>query len=61
MKQECEEKPPAGTFALTITKALQDQYRVVYLMVQRYLKGKSNYISTIDSNIDVELESFNYA
>jgi hypothetical protein len=43
-------------FALTITKALQDQYKDLFNDTT-ILKGKSNYISTIDSNIDVELES----
>jgi|TARA_R110002020_G_scaffold61058_4_gene164707 ATP-dependent DNA helicase DinG len=55
-EQECEDEPPAGTFALTITKALQDQYCSLFKGTT-ILKGKSNYISTIDSNIDVELES----
>jgi|TARA_R110002020_G_scaffold83065_7_gene205758 ATP-dependent DNA helicase DinG len=55
-EQECEDEQPAGTFALTITKALQDQYKSLFKGTT-ILKGKSNYISTIDSNIDVELES----
>ena len=55
-EQECEAELPAGTFALTITKALQDQYKGLFEDTI-ILKGKSNYISTIDSNIDVELES----
>ena len=55
-EQECEAELPAGTFALTITKALQDQYKGLFPETT-ILKGKSNYISTIDSNIDVELES----
>ena len=55
-EQECEEEVPAGASALTITKALQDQYKTLFDDVT-ILKGKSNYISTIDSNIDVEMES----
>jgi Rad3-related DNA helicase len=55
-EEECEEEDPPGAFALTITKALQDQYRDLFKDTT-ILKGKSNYISTIDSNIDVELES----
>jgi len=55
-ENECEDEDTAGTFALTITKALQDQYKDLFRDTT-ILKGKSNYISTIDSNIDVELES----
>ena len=55
-EQECENQQPPGGFALTITKALQDQYKSLFKGTT-ILKGKSNYISTIDSNIDVELES----
>ena len=55
-EQECEDELPSGAFALTITKALQDQYKGLFHDTT-ILKGKSNYISTIDSNIDVELES----
>lgn len=55
-EEECREELPAGTSALTITKALQDQYKRLFNDVT-ILKGKSNYISEIDTNIDVELES----
>jgi len=55
-EDECEDEDATGTFALTITKALQDQYKDLFNDTT-ILKGKSNYISTIDSNIDVELES----
>lgn len=44
-----------GGFVLTITKALQDQY--VKLFDCASLKGKNNYMSTIDSTMDVEIES----
>ena len=55
-EDECGEQAPAGAFALTITKALQDQYKSLFKGTT-ILKGKSNYISTIDSDIDVEMES----
>ena len=55
-EEECKDEQPFGTFALTITKALQDQYKSLFKDTT-ILKGKSNYISTIDTNIDVELES----
>ena len=55
-EQECVDELSTGAFALTITKALQDQYKSLFKDTT-ILKGKSNYISTIDSNIDVELES----
>ena len=55
-EEECEDEQSPGAFALTITKALQDQYKDLFSDTT-ILKGKSNYISTIDSNIDVELES----
>lgn len=46
---------PHGALVLTITKALQDQYTSLFDC--KSLKGKSNYISTIDSTMDVEIES----
>ena len=55
-EDECEEQDYAGAFALTITKALQDQYENLFEGTT-ILKGKSNYMSTIDTNIDVEMES----
>ena len=55
-EQECEDVAPSGAFALTITKALQDQYKSLFKGTT-ILKGKSNYTSTIDSDIDVEMES----
>ena len=51
---DCENEPPFGTFTLTITKALQDQYTGLFKQVET-LKGKVNYgceldgISTVDS------------
>ena len=44
-----------GAVALTITKALQDQYSALFNC--DILKGKSNYTSTIDRTMDVEVES----
>lgn len=46
---------PHGAFTLTITKALQDQY--VKLFDCESLKGKSNYMSTLEPTMDVEIES----
>ena len=55
-EQECKNELPAGAFALTITKTLQDQYKDLFEDTS-ILKGKVNYRSTIDPNIDVEMES----
>jgi Rad3-related DNA helicase len=53
--QHHEPYPGHGALALTITKTLQDQYAKLFDCT--ILKGKSNYISTIDSQMDVEIES----
>jgi ATP-dependent DNA helicase DinG len=53
---ECTNEDPSGAFALTITKSLQDQYLKLF-DDSAIIKGKSNYQSTLDSNIDVEMES----
>ncbi len=55
-EDECKNALPAGAFALTITKTLQDQYQDLFEDTA-VLKGKANYRSTIDENIDVEQES----
>jgi len=55
-EDECKSEKPAGTFALTITKTLQDQYLQLF-KDSAIAKGKSNYVSTIDPNIDVEIEN----
>jgi ATP-dependent DNA helicase DinG len=55
-ENECKNALPAGAFALTITKTLQDQYQDLFEDTA-VLKGKANYRSTIDENIDVEQES----
>ena len=53
---ECLDEPPSGAFALTITKSLQDQYLQLF-DDSALMKGKSNYMSTLDPNIDVEMET----
>ena len=45
---ECENEPPFGSFTLTITKNLQDQYRDLFSHVS-VLKGKNNYICEVDN------------
>lgn len=50
---ECLQQPPFGTFALTITKSLQDQYLSLFPDTD-LLKGKTNYICNVDQNYDVE-------
>tara|TARA_R110002124_G_scaffold111124_1_gene264754 strand:+ start:1288 stop:2916 length:1629 start_codon:yes stop_codon:yes gene_type:complete len=53
---ECLDEEPSGAFALTITKSLQDQYKDLF-DDSAIMKGKSNYQSTLDTSIDVEMES----
>jgi ATP-dependent DNA helicase DinG len=50
---EIQEQKPFGAFALTITKALQDQYKDLFSEVD-VLKGKSNYQCSYDENYNVE-------
>lgn len=50
---DCISQPPFGTFALTITKSLQDQYLKLFPDTD-ILKGKTNYLCDIDNNYDVE-------
>lgn len=50
---ECENEPPFGSFTLTITKNLQDQYKDLFQQVN-LMKGKSNYICEIDNISTVE-------
>ena len=52
-EQECKDELPAGAFALTITKSLQDQYKSLFKDTS-VLKGKSNYQCEVDTNYDVE-------
>jgi Rad3-related DNA helicase len=51
-EDEIDEKP-FGAFALTITKALQDQYKELFNDVD-VLKGKTNYQCSYDTNFSVE-------
>ena len=53
-EDECEEERPFGCTALTITKALQDQYKELFDDV-KVLKGKSNYQCEVDNRFTVEL------
>jgi len=53
-EEECNEEKSFGCTALTITKALQDQYKELFDDVQ-VLKGKSNYTCDIDDRFTVEL------
>lgn len=52
-EEEVEDTPNFGTFALTITKALQDQYKELFDETD-VLKGKSNYPCTYDKEFTVE-------
>lgn len=52
-QNEAEDEKPFGAFALTITKALQDQYKELFDDVD-VLKGKSNYQCSYDTNFTVE-------
>jgi ATP-dependent DNA helicase DinG len=47
------QQEPFGCFALTITKALQDQYQALFDDIS-ILKGKSNYQCTYDNNFGVD-------
>ena len=51
---DCDEEPAFGCSALTITKALQDQYKELFNDVE-VLKGKSNYQCAIDPNFAVDV------
>ena len=51
--EELRKEPPHGTFVLTITKSLQDQYLGLFPETD-VLKGKTNYVCNIDNNFDVE-------
>ena len=51
---ECLEEPSFGSFVLTITKTLQDQYQQLFDDIT-VLKGKTNYRCDIDDNFDTEL------
>lgn len=53
-EDECNEEREFGCTALTITKALQDQYKELFDDVE-VLKGKSNYSCVVDENYSVEV------
>ena len=59
-EQECKNEPASGTFALTITKSLQDQYQELFTDTNT-LKGKTNYICDVDKNYDAELAPCTFA
>ena len=57
---ECNDEPAHGTFALTITKNLQDQYARLFDDTD-VLKGKTNYRCDIDDNFDTEMAPCTFA
>jgi len=59
-EQECKDESAFGTFALTITKSLQDQYQELFANTDA-LKGKTNYICDVDNNYDAELAPCTFA
>lgn len=50
---DARKEPAFGTFTLTITKSLQDQY-IQLFEDGKLLKGKTNYQCHVDENFDVE-------
>ena len=53
-QEDCEESPAFGCTALTITKALQDQYKELFDDV-KVVKGKSNYQCVVDERFPVDV------
>jgi len=53
-EDECNEEKVFGCTALTITKALQDQYKELFNDVE-VLKGKSNYSCVVDEDYSAEV------
>ena len=53
-EDECNSEQAFGCTALTITKALQDQYKELFNDI-KILKGKSNYQCEVDDRFTVEL------
>ncbi len=51
--EECNDEPPSGAFALTITKTLQDQYNTLFTKSD-ILKGKINYACNLDDSYSVD-------
>ena len=56
---DCLSEPSFGTFALTITKQLQDQYKKLFDDID-ILKGKQNYLCDIDDTFDVDTAPCTY-
>lgn len=52
-KEACVSEGAFGTFALTITKTLQDQYKDLFNDTG-VIKGKSNYVCKVDEDYDVD-------
>lgn len=52
-EEDCKKEGPANTFVLTITKSLQDQYQRTFDDAT-VMKGKSNYMCSINNDVDVE-------
>lgn len=50
---DCFKEPAFGSFTLTITKSLQDQYLKLFPDA-KILKGKTNYQCQVDLDVDVE-------
>ena len=59
-EQDCLAEPAFGSFVLTITKSLQDQYLSLFETTD-ILKGKSNYICAVDDNFMVDLAPCTFA
>jgi len=57
---DCMQEKPFGTFALTITKTLQDQYQNLFKDTS-VLKGKTNYRCDLDNDYDTELAPCTFA
>jgi len=53
-QEECDELPAFGCTALTITKALQDQYKELFKDTE-VVKGKSNYQCAVDERYPVDV------
>ena len=52
-EKDCLSEPAFGTFALTITKQLQDQYKGLFDDIE-VLKGRQNYICSVDESFDAD-------
>lgn len=59
-EEECNSQPAFGSFVLTITKSLQDQYMSLFSSTD-ILKGKANYICNVDDNFTVDLAPCTFA